>query len=223
MRITIGNRIILCALLAGVRLSAQEETRADQIEAARAQKETALTPPEDPTLEEVIIHGEGSLPYRLITAQEGFGVGFGQLIPGAGFSAGPRYRKTLWDGHLRLGGSLYGSAKEFYMARFDATVLGLLDGRGLLNLSSSHSDFPQMPFYGEGPDSRKTGRSDYRLENTNVEIRPTFRLAKNLTAGALGSFMAINVGPGTASQYISTDKISMGPRPLPGFSSRRVT
>lgn len=33
-----------------------------------------------------------------------------------------------------------------------------------------------MPYYGPGPDSQKSGRSDYRMEDTNVELRPGFRL-----------------------------------------------
>lgn len=215
----ITSRIIICALLAGLRLSAQEELRADQIEAARAQKELELTAPQDPGLETVIIRAENSEPYRLFTAQEGLGVGLGQLIPGSGFAAGPRYLKSFWNHRLLLGGSVYGSTKEYYMARFYGSVLGLLDGHAQFDFSASHSDFTQMPYYGPGPHSQKTGRSDYRLEKTTGEIRPTFYLTRYFVAGASGSFMAFNVGPGTASDYISTDQ-QYSPAQTPGIQQQ---
>jgi outer membrane protein assembly factor BamA len=210
------TRVILCALLVGVRLSAQEETRSDQIEAARDKKAQKLATPEDPHLEKLVERAEASIAYHLLTAEEGFGVGFGQLVSGAGFSTGPRYRKTLWDGRVRLGASLYGSLKQYYKGQFTASVSGFLKGHALINFAASHSDFPQMPYYGPGPDSRKTGRSNYRIENTSVEVRPTLKLAKGLTAGAIGSFMAINVGPGIADSYISTDR-QFGPAVTPGI------
>ena len=219
LRTAIAKPMILCTLLAGIRLSAQQELRADQIEAARDQKAAELAAPQDPGLEKVIVRAEDSAPYRLITADQGLGVGFGQLIPGAGFSVGPRYQRTLWDGRLHLGASVYGSTKRFYTARFDASVTDLWNGRALLDFSASHSDFPQMPYYGPGPRSRKTGRSDYRLEKTTVGVRPTFRLVRGLTAGAVGEFMAINVGPGTSSLYIPTQD-QYGPQNTPGIQQQ---
>jgi outer membrane protein assembly factor BamA len=218
LRTTLARLLILSTLLAVIRLSAQD-TRADVIEAARDQKALELTDPEDPRLEKVIIRAEGNEIYRLFTAEEGLGIGFGQLVPGAGFSAGPRYQKTLLDGHLRLNGSLYGSTKKYYEVRFDASVLDLLRGHASLDLLTSHLDFPQMPYYGPGPDSRKTGRSDYRLENTTVGILPTFKLIPHLTAGAVGDFIAINVGPGTSSKYISTQD-QYSPEVTPGIQQQ---
>jgi Omp85 superfamily domain len=218
VRSAIAKRIILCTLLTCGRLSAQD-TRADQIEAARDQKAQELTPPEDPSFERVIIRVEDSPFYRFFTADQGLGVGFGQLVPGAGFSVGPRYVRNMWDGHLRLSASVYASAKKYYMGKFDASVLGLWNGRAQLDFSTSHLDFPQMPYYGPGPDSRKTGRSDYRLENTTVGLQPALRLAPHFTVGAVGDFIAINVGPGTSSKYISTQD-QFGPETTPGIQQQ---
>ena len=215
MPLAIAKRFPLLCLVMASALSAQD-LRVDQIESARAQKALELTPPDDPRLQRIIVRAEESKPYQLLTTGDGFGVGFGQLVPGAGFSVGPIYRRKFWDGRVQVGGSLFGSMKEYYMGRAYATVSGFFKGRGLVDFSASHSDFTQMPYYGPGPDSRKTGRSDYRLERTNVEVRPTMRLARNLTAGAIGSFMAINVGPGTSSTYISTDQ-QYGPQVTPGI------
>lgn len=218
LRTTIARLLFLTILLGVVRLPAQD-TRAGLIEAARDQKALELKDPQDPSFEKVIIRAQGSEVYRLITADEGLGIGFGQLVPGAGFSVGPRYQKTLMDGHLKFNGSVYGSTKKYYMVRFDASAVNLLSGHGSVDFLTSHLDFPQMPYYGPGPESRKTGRSDYRLENTTVGFQPTFHLIPHLSAGAVGDFIAINVGPGTSSKFISTQD-QYSPDVTPGIQQQ---
>jgi len=210
---------MLLILLACASSPAQQDSRTDEIEAARSQKQQNLQPPENPTLENVIVDAEKNVVYRLLTSTEGPGIGFGQMVPGAGFSTNLRYQKTLLDGHLRLGGFLDGSTKEYYLARFTASVTNLWDDRGQVNFSATHSDFPQMPYYGPGPESRKSVRSDYRLETTDVEIRPTLRPVRHLVLGLIGGFEAINVGPGTASRYISTD-LQYDPTAAPGIQQQ---
>jgi hypothetical protein len=218
----IMNKLILSAMLSCLILSAQgtptDDTRTDDIDAARAQKEQNLAPPEDPKLERTIIDTQENTVYRLLTSTEGFGIGFGQMVPGAGFSGGPRYVRTLLDDHLRVGVSFHASTKKYYLARFYASAQGL-NGHALADLDSTHSDYPEMPYYGPGPESRKTGRSDYRLEKTTVGLRPAFSPFHGLRIGAIGSFMAINVGRGTASQYISTDE-QYGPYVTPGIEQQ---
>jgi hypothetical protein len=211
------NKLILFAMLSCVALFGQD-TRAGAIDAARAQKEQTLEPPEEPGLEEVIVRAQGNLIYRLLTSTDGFGIGLGQMVPGAGFSAGPRYQRTLLNDHLHFAAIAKGSTKKYYLGRLAANAVGL-NGHALLDFATTHYDYPQMPYYGPGPESRKTGRSDYRLENTKVEIRPAFSPVKGLRIGALGSFMAINVGRGTASQFISTDQ-QYGPSAAPGIQQQ---
>jgi hypothetical protein len=185
------------------------------IEEARQQKEKEARQPVEPKLQAIITRAQKNIAYRLLTESEGFGVGFGQLVPSAGFSAGPRYQRTLLDGRMRLRWSLYGSTKQYYTARFTASLPDLARGRAGLDFSTSHSDFPQMPYYGPGPDSRRSGRSDFRIENTQVDVRPTLRPVKHVLIGAFSGFRAINVGPGTSEKFISTD-LQYSPAQAPG-------
>lgn len=218
MQIKIGRSIVMILLSCAVS-PAQQDLRTDEIESARSQKEQNLQPPEDPTLENVIVDAEKNILYRLFTSTEGPGIGFGQMIPGAGFSLNLRYQKTLLDDHLRLGGFLDGSTHEYYLARFTASAINLWDDRARVDFSTTHEDFPQMPYYGPGPESRKSGRSDYRLETTDVEVRPSLSPIRHLHLGLIGGFEAINVGRGTASQYISTDQ-QYGPGAAPGIEQQ---
>jgi outer membrane protein assembly factor BamA len=76
-----------------------------------------------------------------------------------------------------------------------------------------------MAYYGPGADSEKTGRSNFRLEDTNVELRPGIRPFRRLRVGAIGSYLMVNVGPGHSSQYISSDQ-QFGPAVAPGIDKQ---
>jgi len=197
---------------------AQPQTRSDQIESARTQKEAGLTPEEPPKAEARIESFEQSTPYRLLTGDlDGFGVGLGTIIPGAGFAIRPRYTRTdLLGGRMTMRIDALAATNESYMGGFNLAMPNLFGGRAFWDFSVVHRDISEMPYYGFGPDSRKTGRSDYRLEDTNVEFRPGVRLYKGLRASLIGSYLADNVGSGHSSRYISTEK-QYGPDVAPGI------
>jgi outer membrane protein assembly factor BamA len=197
---------------------AQDQSRKDLIESARDQKEANLTPETDPQLERRIEWVENSLPYRLLTGEvDGFGVGIGAIVPGSGFGVGPRYtRGGLLGGRLTLRVETRFAANESYLGRVDLSLPHLFVKRAFLNFSTTHRNISEMPYYGSGPDSQKTGRSDYRMEDTNVELRPGVRVYKGLSAMAIGSFYAVNVGPGHATRYISSEQ-QYDPSVAPGI------
>jgi len=155
---------------------ARAQLRSDLIESARLEKEANLTPERPPKVERKIVWAENSLGYKLLTGQvEGIGVGFGNIVPGSGFAIGPQYKRTdLWGGRLTLKMESRAAINESYLGRLDLSLPHLFDDRAFVDFSTVHSNLSEMPYYGAGPDSRKTGRSDYRLEDTNVEVRPAF-------------------------------------------------
>jgi len=206
----------LCGALAGPQALAQ--LRTDLIESARAEKEANLTPETPPKAERRFVWVENSLPYRLLTGEaNGFGVGFGTIVPGAGFAIGPRYRRSdLWDGRLTLSMEARAAVNESYLGRLDLSLPHLFGDRAFLDFSAIHRNISEMPYYGAGPDSRKTGRSDYRLEDTNVEVRPGFRPYRGVRAGLIGSYLAVNVGEGHSTRYISSER-QYGPDVAPGI------
>ncbi len=141
----------------------------------------------------------------------------GAIVPGQSFGAGPTYHRTgLWGGKLGFAVQARGSANESYLGRCDVSLSHLLGDHAFLTFTTLHPDSSEMPYYGAGPDSRKTGRSDYRIEDTNVAVRPGVRIYKGLRATAIGSFLAVNTGPGHSSRYISTEK-QFGPNVAPGI------
>lgn len=197
---------------------AQTDSRTSIYDSARDQKQADLSPEEPPKAEVRIESIENSVPYRLLTGEyDGFGVGFGNVIPGSGFAIRPRYTRTdLWGGRLTMRIDLLGSTNESYMGGFDLAMPKLAGGLAFWDFNVLHRDISEMPYYGPGPNSKKSGRSDYRLEDTNVEFRPGVHPIKGLRASLIGSYLADNVGPGHATRYISTDQ-QFGPETTPGI------
>jgi outer membrane protein assembly factor BamA len=201
----------LLALAVGCALAganARAQLRSDLIESARAEKAAHLTPETPPKAERRLVWAENTLVYRLLTGDaNGFGVSFGEIAPESGFSLGPSYRRNdLWSGRLTFSVAARGSINTSYLGRLDVGVPGLLGGRAFADFSVVHRNVSEMAYYGPGPDSEKTGRSNYRLEDTDVQLRPGLSLLRGLRFGAIGSYLAVNVGPGHSSRYISTEK-----------------
>jgi outer membrane protein assembly factor BamA len=197
---------------------APAELRIQQIESARAEKEANLEPEAEPHLQHDINWVQSTFPYRLMTSQiHGFGLGFGQLVSGAGFALGPQFSRTdLLNGKLALRVSARGSTNRSYLGGLDLSFHDLMGGHAFLNFGAVHRDLSEMPYYGAGPDSLKSGRSDYRLEDTTVELRPGITPFRHVRAGLIGAYSKVNVGPGHSTQYISTER-QYSPEVAPGI------
>jgi hypothetical protein len=186
---------------------AQAQSRTDLIQSARTEKEATLTPWAKPKAERVIEKTQNSLPYRLLTGDaHGFAVSFGNMMPGSGFAIGPTYTKPMWDGKLIVRVDARAAINQSYGGRLEVSMPRLFSDHTFVTFSTQHRNISEMPYYGPGPNSSKSGRSNYRLEDTNVELRPGVRVIKGLSAGLIGSYLAVNTGPGHSSQFISTEE-----------------
>ena len=189
------------------RRQAEGQSRAELIESARIEKEANLTPWTKPKAERVIEKAQNSLPYRLLTGEaHGFAASFGNMVPGSGFAIGPTYTKPLQDGKLILRVEARAAMNRSYGGRVEVSVPRLFSDRTFATFTTQHRNISEMPYYGPGPDSSKTGRSNYRLEESNIELRPGVRVFKGLSAGLIGSYLAVNTGPGHSTIFISTEK-----------------
>jgi outer membrane protein assembly factor BamA len=194
------------------------ELRTQQIESARTEKEANLQPEPELKLQHDIEWVQTSFPYRLVTAQfHGFGLGFGKVGAGTGFAVGPQFSRTdFLDGKMALRVGARGSVNRSYFGNVELSVRDLAGGHAFLNFGAAHQNISEMPYYGPGPDSEKSGRSDYRLEATTLEVRPGIAPFRHVRLGAIGAYSRINVGPGHSTQYISSER-KYTPETTPGI------
>jgi hypothetical protein len=190
-----------------------------QIESARAEKEGNLRPETEPELQYKIKWVQSSVPYKLMTSQHsGFGIGFGRVVSGAGFAIGPQFSgDDFLNGRLALqvGGRV--TTNRSYLGVLGLSFHDLLGGRAFVNFGADHRNFSEVPYYGPGPDSEKSGRSDYRLEDTTLELRPGITPFRHVSTGVIGAYSKVNVGPGHSTRYVSTER-EYGPEFTPGMT-----
>ncbi len=133
----------------------------------------------------------------------------GGLPTGGGFSIGPRYiRRDLLREHLVFDSNAVGSTKKWYGATTSFDFVNLLDGHFEVKVDGGYQNAASMPFYGEGPDSSKDARSDFRREFTTTHLDGLGHFfGQKLTAGYSLGGLLVNVGPGDLGNWPSTDSI----------------
>ena len=192
-------------------------TRAEQIEQQRDSQQ--LTPPEPDKLERILDKFQNnSATHWFSGGLNGFGLKIGGLVTGAGFGLGPTFnRPDLLDENLHLRISAVASFKQYYLVDGLMSFPRLYGKRLQVDFYGAHSDSPQLPYYGPGNNSRIEGRTDYRLEQTNLDFRLGWRVVRrHVFVGVTGGMNAINVGPGTSTIYASADK-TYSPAQAPGI------
>lgn len=194
-------------LLFALPLPGQVDSRAAEIEAAREKKAREFQPQKTSSVQHAL-----DLQMRFFDRNSagigGFHIRFGGLMTGSGFALGPEYRRPdLAHGRITFRSSAIVSTKQYYAADMELRLPKLANNRAFVSLYTAHRDSPRIDYYGPGPDSAKTGRSDYRMEDTFYDATAGIRPLRYLNLGMTGGYLQVNVGPGTAPRYISAEKI----------------
>jgi hypothetical protein len=176
------------------------------VEAERDAKEAVLKP-EVSTVEEKFF--ERFFPRekmeRVLGRVDGLSYRFGGLMTGAGFSLGPDYTLHNPGRTMRFRARARGSTRLYYSLNTGFDLLYLLNGRAFASVDFTRRHLPEMDYYGPGPDSVVTGRSNFLMEDTAIDTRLGLRLRRNLTLGVTAGGLQVNVGPGRDQRLISTD------------------
>lgn len=208
--------LLLCPSLA-----AQANSRTAQIEAARREKSQKLQPDE-------VSKGERLLRYireqrvleRISAGIAGFRIKLGGLVSGGGFALGPEYlRRDLADGEILFRGAAQASIKGYQKYDLQFGLPGFARNRLFLDFYSVHHNYPGINYYGPGPDSKKDSRSNFRLEDTAVDLALGARPFKYFSLGATGGKLFMNVGPGGDRRFVSTEKV-FTPAETPGIDQQ---
>lgn len=210
-------RLVL-SLLLSLPLLGQAGSRVAEIQAARLRKAQQLAPDEPPKVEQFLrAIKDKKILERFTAGIAGFRLKLGGLTTGSGFALGPEYlRRDLADGAVLVRGSARASAKKFQLFDLQLSFPKLADGRAFVDLYSIHRNYPRIDYYGPGPDSAKSGRSAFRLEDTGYDATAGVRPLRRLSLGGTLGYLQVNVGPGADPRFISTDRI-FGPVTTPGI------
>jgi hypothetical protein len=206
------------ALAAPVALLAQEPTREALIEKEREQKAARLRPERVSKWEERIrLVNEKRIPQRLSYGYNGLRAKAGGMITQGGFGIGPEYfREDLLGGRLESQISYQISTRAYQRGVLRLRSRNLAGGRIETEMLSMHHYYPKIQYYGPGPDSQKSLRSNFLLEDNSLDFSLGLSPARGLLLGPSAGFLWINTGPGRDSRFISADAL-YSPEQVPGI------
>jgi hypothetical protein len=102
-------------------------------------------------------------------SKDGFYPELSNLPTGAGWiSAGPGYRHRLFGDNAFVDASAAWSWRAYKMVQARFELPNLASGRLLAGSQVRWQDLTQVTYFGEGPDTSESTRSEYRIKSTNV-------------------------------------------------------
>ena len=198
-------RWLLVVLLSTCPVAAQHETRADEIRAARKDKADKLTPEAEYPIEKRLnALDRDRVIERLMVGGNGLGARLGGLPTGQGFALGPQYRRRdLAKGNLTFRTSAAASLSKALLFDLQLTAPQLAGGKLFLDFYAMHRNSPRIDYFGPGPDSAVTDRTNFRLEENSYEFTVGVRPAKPFLLGVVGGWYQPNAGPGNRSEEVA--------------------
>jgi outer membrane protein assembly factor BamA len=199
-------------------LLGQEASRTAEIEAARQAKSANLEPEKLSKGEQALqTFREKKILERFAAGVAGFRLKVGGLVSGSGFAIGPEYlRQDLAGGNLMFRSAAQTSFKAYQRYDIQFTSPGLATDKVFFNFFAVRHNYPGINYYGPGPSSPKTSRTNYRFEDTAIDFDGGLHPVKWLRFGASTGYMWVNVGPGGDSRFASTDQV-FSPALAPGI------
>jgi hypothetical protein len=190
-------RGLLAALLVTLGVSpalAQEQTRAEAIAEAQAQKAKQLHTYEPSSGELMAL----KFKHALIDDPNGLYPWFDSAYSGGGFTLGAGYRKfygdrTFWDAR-----GLY-SIKNYKRFEIVTTSLGLAHDRINFQAVGGWRDATQVAFYGVGGDTAPEAKSNFRMKQTYVGAQIHGRGPGPVVFDLGGQYEDYNTEQGTGS------------------------
>ena len=110
-----------------------------------------------------------------------------------------------------------GSLYKFYSVGTGVELPRLTNQDLSLNFQASYNDWPRLDYYGEGPASLKSNRSDYRREDTLFGVSLTSPILSSIQPTCGIQQDLINIGPGT-NDAVTPTNIKFGPAQAPGIN-----
>ncbi len=162
---------------------------------------------------------DSSFVERISSGYGGWRVKFGGMPAGSGVAGGPEYRnRDLWRGRLSLRAGAQTSTRGYRKFDFGLAVPKFGD-RFFAEFNAVYHNYGSVSYYGSGPDSEKTGRTDFRLEDTAADATFGVRLSRRLTVATSAGYLLNNVGPGTDSRFASAGSVYT-PTQAPGIDAQ---
>lgn len=208
--VVLAFTILLMPELLAAQSSDPPATRAAEIEEQRIERSHDTSTPPTPAIGRFI----GKI--EEITQRVPINLAVLGLGPGAGLQLGSKLERSTRGDQARF--ALWGAGQPhgFYNAGTGVEFPNVTSHGLWFAATASHSDSPQLEYYGEGPHSSVNNRTDYRREDTLFDVRIGAQLGRHVEPACRAAQLLLNIGPGT-SDSLPTTESKFGPLQAPGI------
>jgi hypothetical protein len=189
-------------------VTSSSASRAQTIADAEQEKAKHLAPQEPPHGELKFDHIERVVLGPIFNTN-GPGLRFGGLPTGGGFSLGPQYtRQGLFADHLTWNTYIVGSTRKWYGGGSSFDFHDLFNGHLELITDAAYENSASVWYFGEGPNSLKSNKTDFRREFTKTHFSALGHFFdQKLTAGYTVGGLLVHVGPGDLNNTPATQNV----------------
>jgi Omp85 superfamily domain len=202
-------------------LSWGQQTREAEIERQRDQKAANPGLDKPDKVERALDWAEDDeVLERLTVGYYGWNLRFGGLIQGSGFGLGPEYRRNsdfLGGNTFRVGAQLSTKLYQKYYTRW--TLPHIARNHLAVDFIAVHRNYSEVDYFGPGPKSLESQRTDYRYEDTGLDASVGVKPVKHLQLGGSAGYLWANVGPGKSDRYPSSELV-FSPSVAPGIDQQ---
>jgi hypothetical protein len=183
-------------------------SRAQTVADAEQEKAKHLEPQEPPRGERKFDHLQKDILDRIFN-MNGPSLRFGGIPTGGGFSLGPQYtRQGLLADHLTWNTYVVGSTRKWYGGASSFDFHDLLNGHLQLITDGGYQNAASVWYFGEGPDSSKSNKTDFDREFTTTHFSALGHFFdQKLTVGYIVGGLLAHVGPGDLSGTPPTEQL----------------
>jgi hypothetical protein len=184
----------------------EPQTRAEELQRQREEKERNVKPYEENGLERAMDLAEGRIFPLLM--RDGLYLRFGSLTTGSGFAYGGGYRdRSLVKGRGSLDLWAAGSIKRYWALEAKATYPLASRDRVRAEGYVRKYDYPQEDFFGLGPDSLRSNRTTFDISGEYVGGQLIAQPVRPLTFGGGVEYLWPTVGRGGNRRFPSIEDI----------------
>jgi surface antigen Omp85-like protein len=227
--------LLICLLFGGVvrseEAAAGGTTRTELLKQAREEKTAHLQPQQPSGTEKALYWVEkGGFQESAQFNIKGFYPRFSSLSTGSGLAPGVRYWKPEIKGtplDFQLAGAISLKGYELYELQFGkverksaefflgannwggfsgATRMAAVEPSYYLYLDIHYRHFPQEDFFGIGPDSLLTDRTDYLLRDATFDVAAGYQFNRYIGGGLRVGYMRVRTAGGTDQRFPDIDQ-----------------
>jgi hypothetical protein len=216
MRGVLRSRFMLTQLLSWALASAltvvgfpafalAQETRAGQLEQTRAERAGQVKPEPRTKVEKALLFLDEHRILQRLAPQDGFYPQLGSVTTGGGFAFGGGYRKPFANDNLVFNTNAAVTLRGYRTGRAELSLPRLARQTVEVLGRVRYRYFPQEDFYGMGPVSLKTDRTNFRLTETEYAVQVAWRPRPWLMLASQNAMLTPRVGHGTDRLFPSTE------------------